>query len=118
MQPLRRGSAASQQRQFSLVLSFVGKRKNTSREDAVHPSASHLLLKPVDLGDLANHGHDIAVLKGIVSGELNIGLAGMLHRDDIDADYGSLDAGRYGNVVLVDDKLDILKVVRHGEVIG
>ena len=36
----------------------------------------------------------------------------------IDADYGSLDAGRYGNVVLVDDKLDILKVVRHGEVIG
>ena len=31
---------------------------------------------------------------------------------------GSLDAGRYGNVVLVDDKLDILKVVRHGEVIG
>ena len=47
--------------------------------------ASHLLLKPVDLGDLADHGHDIAVLKGIVSGELNIGLAGMLHRDDIDA---------------------------------
>ena len=36
----------------------------------------------------------------------------------IDADYGSLDAGRYGNVVLVDDKLDIVKVIRHGEVIG
>ena len=36
----------------------------------------------------------------------------------IDGDYGSLDAGRYGNVVLVDDKLDIVKVIRHGEVIG
>ena len=36
----------------------------------------------------------------------------------IDADYGSLDAGRIGNVVLVNDKLDILKVIRHGEVIG
>ena len=35
----------------------------------------------------------------------------------IDADYGSLDAGRIGNVVLVDDKLDILKVIRHGEVL-
>ena len=36
----------------------------------------------------------------------------------VDADYGSLDAGRYGNVVLVNDKLDIVKVIRHGEVIG
>ena len=36
----------------------------------------------------------------------------------IDADYGSLDAGRIGNVVLVNDKLDILKVIRHGKVIG
>ena len=34
------------------------------------------------------------------------------------ADYGSLDAGRYGNVVLGNDKLDIVKVIRHGEVIG
>ena len=31
----------------------------------------------------------------------------------VDADYGS-----YGNVVLVNDKLDIVKVIRHGEVIG
>ena len=28
-----------------------------------------------------------------------------------------IDAGRIGNVVLVDDKLDILKVIRHGEVL-
>ena len=31
----------------------------------------------------------------------------------IDADYGSLDAGRWGNVVLVNDKLDIQKAVSY-----
>ena len=35
----------------------------------------------------------------------------------VDADYGSLDAGRWGNVVLVDDQLNIQTVVRHGEVL-
>ena len=40
--------------------------------------------------------------------------SGFCHSDTLKR----IDAGRYGNVVLVDDKLDILKVVRHGEVIG
>ena len=35
----------------------------------------------------------------------------------VDADYGSLEAGRWGNVVLVDDQLNIQTVVRHGEVL-
>ena len=35
----------------------------------------------------------------------------------VDADYGSLAAGRYGNVVLADDDLNILAVVQKGKVI-
>ena len=35
----------------------------------------------------------------------------------VDADYGSLEAGRWGNVILVDDQLNIQTVVRHGEVL-
>ena len=35
----------------------------------------------------------------------------------VDADYGSLEAGRWGNVVLVDNQLNIQTVVRHGEVL-
>ena len=34
-----------------------------------------------------------------------------------DADYGSLEAGRWGNVVLVDDQLNIQTVVRHGQIL-
>ena len=35
----------------------------------------------------------------------------------IDADYGSLEPGRWGNVVLADDQLNIQKVIRRGEVL-
>ena len=35
----------------------------------------------------------------------------------VDADYGSLEAGRWGNVVLVDDQLNIQTVVRHGQIL-
>ena len=35
----------------------------------------------------------------------------------VDADYGSLEAGRWGNVILADEQLNILHVVRKGEVI-
>lgn len=35
----------------------------------------------------------------------------------VDADYGSLAVGRYGNVILVDDTLEIQKVIRKGEVL-
>lgn len=35
----------------------------------------------------------------------------------IDADYGSLEAGRWGNVILADEQLNILKVIRKGEVL-
>ena len=36
----------------------------------------------------------------------------------VDADYGSLDAGRWGNVILADEELNILQVIRRGEVIS
>lgn len=36
----------------------------------------------------------------------------------IDADYGSLEAGRWGNVILADEQLNILKVIRKGEVLA
>lgn len=36
----------------------------------------------------------------------------------IDADYGSLGAGRWGNVILADEQLNILKVIRKGEVLA
>ena len=35
----------------------------------------------------------------------------------IDADYGSLEPGRWGNVILADHQLNIQKVIRKGEVI-
>ena len=35
----------------------------------------------------------------------------------VDADYGSLDAGRWGNVILADAQLNIQHVIRKGEVI-
>lgn len=35
----------------------------------------------------------------------------------IDTDYGSLEPGRWGNVVLADDQLNIQKVIRRGEVL-
>lgn len=35
----------------------------------------------------------------------------------VDADYGSLAAGRYGNVILADDELNICKVIQKGRVI-
>ena len=35
----------------------------------------------------------------------------------VDADYGSLEAGRWGNVVLVDDQLNIQTVVRNGQIL-
>ena len=35
----------------------------------------------------------------------------------VDADYGSLEAGRWGNVVLADENLNIRKVIRHGEIL-
>ena len=36
----------------------------------------------------------------------------------VDADYGSLEPGRWGNVILADEKLNIVKVIRKGEVIS
>ena len=36
----------------------------------------------------------------------------------IDADYGSFEAGRWGNVILADEQLNILKVIRKGEVLA
>ena len=36
----------------------------------------------------------------------------------IDSDYGSLEAGRWGNVILADEQLNILKVIRKGEVLA
>ena len=36
----------------------------------------------------------------------------------IDADYGSLEPGRWGNVVLADAQLNIQKVIRKGEVLA
>ena len=35
----------------------------------------------------------------------------------VDADYGSLEAGRWGNVVLADENLNIRKVIRRGEIL-
>ena len=35
----------------------------------------------------------------------------------VDADYGSLAEGRYGNVILADADLNIKTVIRHGEVL-
>ena len=36
----------------------------------------------------------------------------------IEADYGSLEPGRWGNVILADDQLNIVKVIRKGEVLA
>ena len=36
----------------------------------------------------------------------------------VDADYGSLEPGRWGNVILADEQLNILKVIRKGEVLA
>ena len=36
----------------------------------------------------------------------------------VEADYGSLEPGRWGNVILADEKLNILKVIRKGEVLA
>lgn len=36
----------------------------------------------------------------------------------IDADYGSLEPGRWGNVILADEELNIVKVIRKGEVLA
>lgn len=36
----------------------------------------------------------------------------------VEADYGSLEPGRWGNVVLADSQLNILKVIRKGEVLA
>ena len=36
----------------------------------------------------------------------------------IDADYGSLEPGRWGNVVLADRQLNIQKVIRRGKVLA
>lgn len=36
----------------------------------------------------------------------------------IDADYGSLEPGRWGNVILADEELNILTVIRKGEVLA
>ena len=36
----------------------------------------------------------------------------------IDADYGSLEPGRWGNVILADEELNIVKVIRKGEVLS
>jgi len=34
----------------------------------------------------------------------------------VDKDYGSLDAGRYANIVVVDDELNIVNIIRHGHI--
>lgn len=36
----------------------------------------------------------------------------------VEADYGSLEPGRWGNVILADDQLNIVKVIRKGEVLA
>ena len=36
----------------------------------------------------------------------------------IDADYGSLEPGRWGNVILADEELNIVKVIRKGKVLA
>ena len=36
----------------------------------------------------------------------------------VDSDYGSLAAGRYGNVILADRELNIQKVIQKGQVIA
>ena len=36
----------------------------------------------------------------------------------VEADYGSLEPGRWGKVILADEKLNILKVIRKGEVLA
>ena len=36
----------------------------------------------------------------------------------MDADYGTLAPGRYGNVILADDDLNILTVVQKGKIIA
>ena len=40
------------------------------------------------------------------------------HSIDVESDYGSLAAGRYGNVILADRELNIQKVIQKGQVIA
>ena len=73
------------------------------------------------------YDNDITLMRKIVDAAKEAKLSAIIAADvavmmyarsiGVDADYGSLEAGRWGNVVLADENLNIRKVIRHGEIL-